>query len=172
MPAPTHLTRDILRLVLVAALVTAPVFLFAEGVSWGHVWSVAASNGVCAVLCAALLVLLRRGHVEGVALALVLGLLGLVSALAWTNGEPVHVNVVNFVLVTVLAGVLLPRRILLGVGIICASVLVAIAWKQGVGAGGEELLESRLEPVAQFLPTYLVLLFVLWFSAGAAREQP
>lgn len=173
MPSPARLTRDILWLVLAAAAATAPVFLFAEGFGVEHVLRVAASNGVCMVLCAGLLVLLRRGRVELVALTLVLGLLALVAALAWTNDEPVHTNVVNFVFVTVLAGVLLPRRLLIGVGLTGASVLCAIAWKQGVGPDGPDLLEARLEPVAQFLPTYLVILLVLWLRAGGRSEpQP
>lgn len=172
MPPPVRLMRHILWLVLGAALVTAPVFLFAEGFSGAHVASVAASNGVCVVLCAALLALLRRGHAERVALVLVLGLLVLVSALAWNNGEPVHVNVVNFVFVMVLAGVLLPRRMLVGVGLAGATVLVGIAWKQGVAPAGEELLEARLEPIAQFLPTYLVILLILWLRAGLEKDRP
>ena len=76
-----------------------------------------------------------------------------------------HVNVVNFTFVTVLAGVLLPRPPLLGVGLFGAAVLVAIAWRQG------DLLEARLEPVAQFLPTYLVILGILWLGSGGRDER-
>ena len=104
MHSSERLTRGILWIVLGAALATAPVFLVAEGEHRGHVLDVALSNGSCAALCAVLLVLLRRGHAEVVNRALVLGLLALISVLAWTNEETVHVNVVNFTFVTVLAG--------------------------------------------------------------------
>ena len=168
MDAPAKLTRDILRVVLAAALVTAPVFLIAEGVSWEHAWRVAASNGVCIVLCAGLLALVRSGRAHLAAQILVYGLLALVAALASTNGEPVHVNVVNIVLVSVLSSALLPRTHLIPVGWIGATVLVGIALHQAHERGGEGLLEESFEPIVQFLPTYLVILTVLWLRSSEA----
>lgn len=162
MTASPRITRAIVWLVLVAAVVSAPVYLFAEDFDRAHVGTVLASNGVCAALCVGLLAMLRRGRDEAAARVLVLGLLLLVGALAWTNGEDVHVNVVNFLLVTVLASVLLGRRTLLLVGLVAAVEMVAIAWRQAVPPPGEELLEARLESIAQFLPTYLVIVLVLW----------
>ena len=68
---------------------------------------------------------------------LVFGLLALVGALAWTNNESVHVNVVNFVLVTVLAAALLDGGGLLLVAVPAACLMVAIAWKQAAPAAVE-----------------------------------
>jgi hypothetical protein len=157
-----RLTRALVLLVLVAALVTAPVFLVAEELDREHVLRVLASNGVCAALCGGLLVALRRGHVAATARALVFGLLAIVAALAWSNGEPVHVNVVNFVLVTVLASALLGRGALLLVGVLASGAMLAIAWRQP--GAGEELMEARFEAIVQFLPTYAVIVFTLWLT--------
>jgi hypothetical protein len=164
-----RLTRRLLRVVLVAALATAPLFLFAEGFEARHVGRVAASNGGAALLCLVLLRVLRRGHVAPVGRALVFGLLALVAGLASTNGEEVHQNVVNFVLVTVLASVLLGRRPLLVVAAIAALVMAAIAWQQAHAAAGEELLEARFESISQFLPSYAVITLVLWFREAPAE---
>jgi hypothetical protein len=162
-----RLTRDLLRLVLVAAVATAPVFLFAETFDREHVLRVLESNGAAALMCLVLLAALRGGHVELVGRLLVFGLLALVALLAWTNGEDVHVNVVNFVLVTVLASVLLRRGELLAVAGLAALVMSAIAWKQAVAIGGEELAEARFESTAQFLPSYAVIVLVLWLRERA-----
>jgi len=169
-----RLTRALVLLVLFAALGTAPVFLFAEEFDSQHVLRVLASNGVCVAFSLGLLALLRRGHVELTARVLVFGLLVIVGALAWTNGEDIHVNVVNFVLVTVLAAALLGRAQLLGIGAIIAAAMTAIAWRQAVPGSGEELLEARLESIVQFLPTYTVIVLVLWMQnrAQAAQAQP
>jgi hypothetical protein len=160
------LTRRLLVVVLVAAVATAPVFLFAERFAARNVGRVAASNGAAALLCLVLLWILRRGHAAAVGRALVFGMLALVVALTWTNGEPVHQNVVNFVLVTVLASVLLGRRALLAVAAVAALAMVAIAWRQG----GEA--EARFESIAQFLPTYAVITLVLWLREAPAAGLP
>ena len=162
-----RLTRQLLRLVLVAAIATAPLFCFAEGFEARHLCRVAASNGGAALLCLVLLRVLRSGRVALAGGALVYGLLALVAGLAWSNGEEIHQNVVNFVLVTLLAGVLLGRRALLIVAPIAALVMAAIAWRQAHAAPGEELIEARFESIAQFLPTYAVITLVLWL-----RERP
>ena len=162
-----RLTRALVLTILVAAVASAPVFLFAEEFDREHILRVAASNGACALLCLFLLGLLRAGNVVLTARLLVFSLLALIGALAWTNGEPVHVNVINFVLVTLLAAVLLGRRGLLAVGAIAAALMVAIAWKSAVPVPDEDLLEVRLEAIVQFLPTYLVVIGVLWL-----REAP
>ena len=167
MSSQHRLTRALVWLVLLAALVTAPVFLVAEQFDREHVMRVLASNGVCVVFCAGLLAVLNRGHVQWTARILVYGLLGIVGSLAWTNGEGVHVNVVNFVLVTVLAGVLLERRALIVVGATSAALMAAIAWRQTVAPPGEELSEARLESMVQFLPTYAVIVLVLWLHSGS-----
>lgn len=169
-----RLVRALLWIVLAAAVLTAPVFLFAESFDREHVVRVALSNGLAAALCAGLLVWSRRGHADAVGRVLVFGLLALVASLAWSNGEDVHVNVVNFVLVTVLASVLTERRVLLGVAVLSAAAMCAIAWKQAVPPAGEELVEARLESIAQFLPTYAVIVWVLALrerrDTGTARD--
>ena len=170
MTARHRLTRAILRLVLVAALASAPIFLFAEEFDAQHSLLVLASNGVCALLCVGLLWRLRQGAVESSARILVVGLFLLVAWLASTNGEDVHVNVVNFVLVTVLASVLLDGRALWGVGALSSLTMAAIAWRQALPPPNEGLAEARLESIAQFLPTYLVVVTVLWLRERAERE--
>ena len=161
--ADTRLTRTLLILMLVAALATAPLFLFAEGEGRGSVPRVLASNGVAALLCAALLRLLRTGRVVLVARLLVLGLFALVTGLAGTSGEAVHVNVVNFVLVTVLCSVLLRRTALVLVALASATAMCLIAWRQAVPASGAPA-EERLFAIAQFLPSYAVIVLVLWLA--------
>ena len=160
------LTRAILRLILLAAILSAPVFLVAEDFDAEHSLLVLGSNGVTALLCVFLLWRLRAGQVELAARVLVWGLLILVGGLASTNGEDVHVNVVNFILVTVLASVLLRRRTLLRIAVISSAAMVTIAWRQAVAPMGEEIFEVRLESIAQFLPTYLVVVAILWLREG------
>lgn len=168
---PRHrLTRALVLVVLAAAVLTAPVFLVAEELDREHVLRVLASNGLCALLCVGLLGLLRRGRAELAARLLVFGLLALVGALAWTNGEDVHINVVNFVLVTVLAAALLDGAGLLMVAVPAACLMVAIAWKQAAPRGGEELVEARVESILQFLPTYCVIVLVLWLQRRASER--
>ena len=61
------------------------------------------TNGGTALAAFVLLVLIRRGYTRVAAHVTVWGLFALVASLAATNGEPIHVNVVNFSLVIVLA---------------------------------------------------------------------
>lgn len=156
------LLRSIAWAIFAAALISAPGFLMAEHFEPGRVARIAASNGVAAVGALALVRASAGGRVLLHARVLVYGLLALVSALASTSGEDVHVNVVNFVLVTVLAGTLLERADLALVAAASAAVLVAIA-SRAAGAG-PEAGESLLESIAQFLPTYAVVVFVLWIA--------
>lgn len=167
-----RLTHALLLVVLVAAVATAPLFTIAEGFDATHIGRVALSNGGAALLCLFLLLVLRRGHVAAVGRTLVFGLLLLVGALASTSGEDVHVNVVNFVLVALLAGLLTSRRELLLVALLSTAAMVAIAWRQAQPAPGEEAFEARCESIAQFLPTYLVIVFVLWLAARPPPESP
>jgi hypothetical protein len=165
------LLRALLRLLFVTAIVTAPMFLFAEKFESSHVVRVALSHGIVAVGCLVLGRQLAAGNATRVARVLVFGLLALIAALATTNGEPVHVNVVNFVLATVLAGVLLPRRDLVVVGALSAATMVVIAWRGTVAPPGEALLEARGEAIAQFLPTYAVIVAALWLWAGGDTQR-
>ena len=166
MDAQVHLTRAILWLILIAALISAPIFLIAEEFDSRHILLVLGSNGICVLMCVGLLHRLKRGDVQLCARLLVFGLLLLVAGLATTNGESVHVNVVNFILVSVLAAVLLGRKLLLTVAALCALTMLWIAWNGTVPRPGEELFEARLEAIVQFMPTYLVVVAILWL-----REQ-
>ena len=168
MHSSAALTRSLLILILAAALISTPMYLVAEGLHLKHLWRVAASNGVCALFCLGLLGLLRRGQVRLAGSLLVYGLLVLVGSLAWFNGESVHVNVVNFVLVTILAGTLLSRRDLVFVGGLAAVLMVGIALRQAVDPVDSDPWEARTELIVQFLPTYLVIVGVLWLRADRA----
>lgn len=159
------LTRTLVRLVLFAAVLTAPIFLFGEGFEAEYVGRVALSNGVCALLCLGLLRLLASGRHELAGALLVMGLMALVGGLAWFNGERVHVNVVNFVLVAVLAGAIGSRRLLGLVAGLSAVEMSAIAWTRPFAEAGKDLGEARFEAIVQFLPTYLVVVTVLWLRA-------
>lgn len=160
------LTTALVRLILVAAVATAPVFLFGEGFEAKYIWRVAASNGLCVVLCLGLLALIKRGRVELAGTLLVYGLLALVGTLAWVNGEPVHVNVINFTLVAVLASVIATSRDLLIAGGLAALEMVAIAWRRPAAyvPEGKDLAEMRFESIVQFLPTFCVVVGVLWLA--------
>lgn len=171
MESSAHLTRALVLLILVAALVSAPFFLVAEGFHLEHVWRVAASNGVCAIYCVGLLGLLRRGRTQLAGSLLVYGLLAIVSTLAWFNGESVHVNVVNFVLVTVLAGTLLKRRDLVWISVLAAVVMVGIAMRQDIDPSYPDPWEARMESIVQFLPTYVVVVGVLWLRAEGTSKD-
>jgi multisubunit Na+/H+ antiporter MnhF subunit len=166
-----RLTTRALQVVLAAALVTAPVFLFAEHFDSEHVWRVLASNGVVALLCGVLLAVRRRQRAPWVEKALVFGLLALVSTLAATNGEPIHANVINFVFVTVLAGLLLDRAGLLACAGLAAPAMIAITFILPPPAGKPDPVEARLESIAQFLPTYAVIVLLLWIQRGAAARK-
>lgn len=161
-----RLLRALLRLILAAAVLTAPLFLFAEGFKAEYAWRVALSNGVCTVLCLALLRLASRGRERLAAQLLVWGLMLLVGTLASSNGEPVHVNVINFTLVVVLASALIDRRGVASVAAISAAVMSWIAWRQPLAREGQDLAEARFESLAQILPTFVVVSLVLWLRAG------
>ncbi len=161
-----RLTRTLTRLILVVAILTAPIFVFGEGFEAKYIARVAASNGLCVALCLGLLGLLKSRRADLGPGLLVVGLLALVGALAWFNGERVHVNVVNFVLVAVLAAAVSTRRMLVGVAVFSAIEMVAIAWDRPFPEPGHDLAEARFEAIAQFLPTYSVIVIVLGLLMG------
>jgi hypothetical protein len=154
--------RAIAWVILAAAVISTPGFFIAERFETGRVLRVAASNGLTALGAIALIRASARGHVVGAARILVFGLLALVAGLAWTSGEGVHANVVNFVLVTVLAGTLLSRGELALVAAISGAAMLAIAWREVSPA--TEASAGLLESIAQFLPTYAVVVCVLWIA--------
>ena len=167
------LTRALVLLVLAAAVLTAPVFLFGEGFEAEYVGRVAASNGACVLLCLGLLALQKRGRARLAAQLLVGGLMALVGVLAWVNGEPPHVNVINFTLVVVLASAVGSARDLLIAGVVAAVEMTAIAWTRPSPHLGAEkdLAELRFEGIVQFLPTFLVVVGVLWLARRPATAS-
>jgi hypothetical protein len=168
--ADARLTANLVRVILIAAVVTAPIFLFGEGFEAKYIARVAASNGLCVLLCLVLLRLLKTGQESLAALLLVFGLLALVGGLAWFNGEPVHVNVINFVLVAVLASAAADRRVLVIAALLSTIEMVAIAWDRPLMKAGHGLAEARFESIVQFLPTYLVVVAILWLRACSSSR--
>ena len=169
-PDEDPLLRAILRLVFGAAIVTAPLFLFGEGFEAEYVGRVAASNGACILLCLGLLALQKRGRARLAAQLLVGGLMALVGVLAWVNGEPPHVNVINFTLVTVLASALLDRRAVVLVAALCAVEMVALAWIRPLERAGADLAEQRFEAIVQILPTFVVVAWILAIRSRGSRQ--
>ena len=56
-------------------------------------------------------------------------------------------------------------------GGLSAAVMLGIAWTQAVPPIGEDLLEARLEAIAQFLPTWCVVVAVLWHHLRGTTER-
>ena len=123
------------------------------------------------VLCLGLLALVRRGKGALAGSLLVWGLALLVGSLAWGNGEPAHVNVINFVLVTLLASVVGSRREVLLLGALSALEMGVIAWQRPLMPPGKDLAEARFESLVQILPTFLVVVAILWLRAGMAGSR-
>jgi hypothetical protein len=156
------LVNLILWLLFTAALITAPLFFVGESFSQTHLVRVLLSNGGTVLGVLVLLALLRRGKVELVAQLVTWGLFALITALSATNGEPIHVNVINFMLVVVIAHRLLSSASFYAVALACAVAMGAIAIQQTIAATGTEpALERATESLVQFLPTFLVIVLVL-----------
>ena len=160
----THETRRLtiaLKILLFAAIATAPLYLVGESFDLSHVWRVTLTNGGTALAAFGLLVLVRRGHIRIVASVAVWGLFALVASLAATNGEPIHVNVVNFSLVLVLAHFLLHRYGAMVATIACALAMTAIGYNQALVAGAGNAHEIFVETIVQFLPQFILIAFLL-----------
>jgi hypothetical protein len=153
--------RAVLRLILAAAIVTAPLYVVGETFDLSHARRVLMINGGTAVGALALLLLVRRGRAQLAAALSVLALFTLISWLAATNGESIHVNVVNFVLVLVLANLLLEGRGVAIVTVACATVMAGIAYHQSRMATGPQSNEIFIEAVIQFLPSFILIALFL-----------
>ena len=83
-------------------------------------------------------------------------------------------TVINFVLVTLLASVLGSRREVLLIGALSALEMGVIAWQRPLMPPGKDLAEARFESLVQILPTFLVVVAILWLRAGRAggRADP
>ena len=86
--------------------------------------------------------MLGGGRTELVANTLVFGLLALVGSLAWSNGERVHVNVINFILIAVLASTIASRRVLVVCTLLSAAEMIAIAVRRPFPEAGQEAAEA------------------------------
>ena len=93
-------------------------------------------------------------------------LYGPVSWLAATSGEPIHVNVVNFVLVLVLANLLCSGRAVAIVTLACATAMVGIAYHQSLATTGGQGDELFIETVVQFLPQFIFVALLLRMTLG------
>ena len=169
--ASERLLPVILKLILVAAITTMPLYVFGEEFSLAHLWRVLAINGGTACGCLALLRLVKAGWVGLVSALLVWGLFGLNSILAATNGEPIHTNVVNFVLVLVIANLLMDRRDVVLVAVACALTMIGIAYRQSLVIQGAEQNERLVETVVQFLPQFIMIALLLRILARTALRS-
>ena len=177
-PQAADRLKIVLKIVLVGAIVTAPLYVFGESFDLSHLWKVVMINGGTALAAMALLLLVHRGHVRlGSAMA-VWGLLALISWLAATNGEPIHVNVVNFVLVLVAANLLLGTPSVLLVAFACAIAMTGIAYHQTTMTKGPVGNEVFVETIVQFLPQYILIAMLLivtsknWSTTTSTKVTP
>lgn len=170
--------KTVLKIILVAAIATAPLYVFGETFDLSHLWKVVMINGGTALAAMALLLLVHRGHVRLVSAFAVWGLLALISWLAATNGEQIHVNVVNFVLVLVAANLLLRTPGVLLVAFACAIAMTGIAYHQATMAKGPVGNEVFVETIVQFLPQYILIAMLLivtsknWSTTSSPKVTP
>lgn len=85
----------------------------------------------------------------------------MVASLAATNGESIHINVVNFSLVLVLAHFLLHRDGAIVATVACLLTMTAIAYHQSVIANPSNTQELFVGTVVQFLPQFILIAFLL-----------
>ena len=170
------LLRVILKIILVAALVTMPLYIVGEEFTLSHLWRVLGINGGTALGTLALLQLARLGRTRIVSAVLVWGLFAPISYLAAATGEPVHVNVVNFVLVLVLASLLLRPRDGLLISISCLLVMITIAYRQSLSGAASDQNERFVETMVQFIPQFLIIALLLRvfaaISGSGSSAQP
>jgi hypothetical protein len=159
----------VLKLILGAAIITAPLYVVGEGFDVSHAGRVLLINGGTAIGAVMLLLLVRRGHGRLVSALTVWGLYALISWLAATNGEPIHVNVVNFVVVLVLAHLLFSGRGVAIVTLACATAMAGIAYCQSLLTTGGQAGELFVQAVVQFLPQFILIALLLRMTSGRGR---
>ena len=79
--------RTVLKLILIAAILTAPLYIVGEAFDLSHLWRVLAINGGTALGAGLLLLLVNRGHVRLISEFTVWSLLALIAFLAATIGS-------------------------------------------------------------------------------------
>ena len=161
----------VLKLILGAAIITAPLYVVGETFDLSHAGRVLLVNGGTAGSAVILLLLVQRGYGRLVSGLTVWGLYALVTWLAATSGEPIHVNVVNFVLVLVLANLLCSGRAVAIVTLACATAMVGIAYHQSLMATGGQGREVFVETVVQFLPQFIFIALLLRMTSARANTR-
>ena len=161
----------VLKLILAAAIVTAPLYIVGETFDLSHAGRVLLINGGTAAAAVILLLLVQRGYGRLVSILTVSGLYALITWLAATSGEPIHVNVVNFVLVLVLANLLCSGRAVPIVTLACATAMVSIAYNQSLMATGGQGREVFVETVVQFLPQFIFMAVLLRMTSARANAR-
>ena len=161
----------VLKLILGAAIITAPLYVVGETFDLSHAGRVLLVNGGTAGSAVILLLLVQRGYGRLVGALTVWGLYALVTWLAATSGEPIHVNVVNFVLVLVLANLLCSGRAVAIVTLACATAMVGIAYHQSLMATGGQGREVFVETVVQFLPQFIFIALLLRMTSARANTR-
>jgi hypothetical protein len=152
----TDQLKIILKIILAAAVVTFPIFSLSEEISWVHTLRVLLINGGTIIVALVLLKLTQRGYGRSVGAGLVWSLFALIAGLAATNGEPIATNVVNFIIVLIVANLLLSGLQITLVSVACVAAMVVIAYlqsKQIVVAKevGDSFAATLSEFVAQFI---------------------
>ena len=161
----------VLKLILGAAIITAPLYIVGETFDLSHAGRVLLINGGTAAAAVILLLLVQRGYGRLVSIMAVSGLYTLITWLAATSGEPIHVNVVNFVLVLVLANLLCSGRAVMIVTLACATAMVGIAFHQSLTATGGQGWEVFVETVVQFLPQFIFMAVLLRMTSAKANAR-
>ena len=161
----------VLKLILGAAIVTAPLYIVGETFDLSHAGRVLLINGSTAAVAVILLLLVQRGYGRLVIVLTVWGLYALVTWLAATSGEPIHVNVVNFVLVLVLANLICSGRTVAIVTLACATAMIGIAYYQSLTATGGQGREVFVETVVQFLPQFIFMAVLLRMTSARANAR-
>jgi hypothetical protein len=156
----------VLKLILGAAIITAPLYVVGEAFDLSHAGRVLTINGGTAIGAVILLLLAQRGYGRLVSASTVWSLYGLVAWLAATNGEPLHANVVNFVLVLVLANLLLSRRGVTIVALACATAMAGIAYHQSLTTTSGHDKELFVGTIVQFLPQFILIALLLRMTVG------
>ena len=169
-PGNTSLTT-VLKLILGAAIITAPLYVVGETFDLSHAGRVLLINGGTAGAAVILLLLVQRGYGRLVSVLTVWGLYALVSWLAATNGEPIHVNVVNFVLVLVLANLLCSGQAVAILTLACATAMVGIAYHQALLTTSGQGKELFVETVVQFLPQFIFIALLLRMTSARANAR-
>ncbi|MEO6021931.1 MAG: hypothetical protein ABIP64_02215 [Burkholderiales bacterium] len=166
--------QTILKIILVAAVATLPIFALSEEISLAHFMRVLAINGGTAFVAFVLLRLTKNGYERPISIVLVWGLFALIAGLAATNSEPIAINIVNFVIVLVVANLLLNGFHITIVSLACVAAMVAIAYMQSKSMiAVKEQSDNLMEVLSEFVPQFIVvavLLRLLSLRAEARRD--